>query len=60
MAYFTAYVQTNADGSRLETSFEVDDDDLDCGLNEDRTAIIDAHAQDAIANLYDWGWTEES
>lgn len=58
MAYFTAYVQTNNVGSRIERTFEIDDDEFE-GLNEsERDELIDSYAQDAIANDYDWGWKE--
>jgi hypothetical protein len=59
MARFTAYVQTDMAGSRQEELFEVPDDELE-GLTEgERTDLIATYAQDAIVNLYDWGWVED-
>lgn len=45
---FTAYVQTNANGSRCETEFEVDDTEL-AGLNdEQREEYLHEQAMDAV------------
>ncbi|ACU71908.1 hypothetical protein Caci_2999 [Catenulispora acidiphila DSM 44928] len=59
MARFTAYVHTGMNGSRVEEPFEVPDDELEGLSDGERTDVIASYAQDAIANSYEWGWTED-
>lgn len=60
MARFTAWVKTTHTGSKVEQSFEVPDDELSfCDSDQERDELIGSYAQDAIANDYDWGWTED-
>lgn len=60
MARFTAYVQTNSSySSKVERPFEVPDDELSfCDTEEERDKLITSYAHDAIADDYEWGWTE--
>lgn len=59
MAYFIAYVETKSIGSRIERTFEVPDDELsDCDTDAERDELIAFHAQETIADQYEWGWEE--
>lgn len=51
----TVYASTNKVGSRNETSFEVDRDDLPENPAE-REAAINDMAKDAMWDLIEWGW----
>ena len=45
---FTAYVQTNANGSRCETEFEVDDEELYGMTDDEREAYLHEQAVEAV------------
>ena len=59
MAKFTASVQTWKIGSKYTVPFEVPDDELEGLSEEERNAVIDDYAQEALSNVWEWGWKPE-
>lgn len=57
MAKFTAYVRTDAVGSRVEVPFEVPDNELEGLSMTEREGWVNGYARDAVMDHYEWGWT---
>jgi hypothetical protein len=60
MARFTAYVETKKVGSRCETDFDVDDEELERLTADERTDKVQAYALEAVwgLELVEVGFTE--
>lgn len=51
-------VSTNRVGSQTEKEIEIDDDELEDYVEEDRQAIIEDMARNAMFEMIEWNWTE--
>lgn len=58
MARFIAYVETSSNGSRIERTFEVPDEELEDLTESERNTVLDDYAQITLEGLWQLGWEE--